>query len=827
LPDQSYWAAIPPGQRRFLTRDELVARYGATEADLDKVAAFARSYGFEVLETSAARRVVRVSGTVAQANQAFAVDLGRYESSEESYRGREGAVHVPNEVADVIEGVFGLDNRRMADQAGTVVPPGAVSLAPPNVATLYDFPPLNAVGQTIGILEFGGGFAQSDLDTFCSGLVPPIIAPTVTILDGTTGTSIPAPPYAGNAGSPDPGDLEVALDCQVVAGVAQGANIVMFFASGTGDQDWINAVTSAIYNSEPLTALSISAFRPEKDWSGSALGVLDELFAEAAYLGITVFGASGDYGSNCKVNDNLPHVYFPASDPWVTACGGTFLATKPASEGTWNDWVIATVPGPTPGSTTEEQIGGATGGGISTIFPAPKWQSGLTATATDTTGLPTGPVALNATGRGVPDVAGNASPFTGYLITLYGSASTVGGGTSAVAPLYASLMAIIAAKAGWPLGYLNPILYKIAATPGQNAIVPINDGATNLLNESYVLPGDSNPANPCASYSSTPWFSTSQWNACTGLGRIDGNNLLKALIPLEQELRPFDAVYPFSFGGGGEWLAFSGDIGSDESGEDLVAGQQNSATVAQCTIVQNIGPNNAVLAADNQWSGNGAVGLYGRSQGSTWSIGVGGVSKTGCGVYGIAGGSAGSTGPNGVGVAGRAMGGLATEYLPLEEVVGEPVGVLGQSTNGPGVRGHGGHLLKQPEGGTFVPAVPAAPGGVFSSGRLQDQQLSYIFPNYEGPVQTVSLDSLAQARLVPSIAGIGSTDTARVVLPLTGQVGDLFLVVPHSTGVAGFFEPAQLYICTAVVPHPGDKLNPKGPRWQQVQLGPLQRGGPL
>src|SRR6516164_4576338 len=102
LPDQSYWAAIPPGQRRFLTRDELVARYGATEADLDKVAAFARSYGFEVLETSAARRVVRVSGTVAQANQAFAVDLGRYESSEESYRGREGAVHVPNEVADVI-----------------------------------------------------------------------------------------------------------------------------------------------------------------------------------------------------------------------------------------------------------------------------------------------------------------------------------------------------------------------------------------------------------------------------------------------------------------------------------------------------------------------------------------------------------------------------------------------------------------------------------------------------------------------------------------------------------------------------------------------------
>jgi kumamolisin len=302
VPDQSYWAAIPPGRRRFTTRDELVAQIGATQADLDKVSEYARNYGFEVVEASAARRIVRVTGTVAQANRAFAVDLGRYQSPEESYRGHEGPVSVPNDVADVIEGVFGLDNRRTARRSGTVVPPGAAQTTPPTAAKDYNFPPLNAAGQTIGILEFGGGFSQNDLNLFCAGLTPPVAPPVVTVLDqngnpiAPSSPGAPTPPYTGTPANPG-ADLEVALDVQVVASVAQGACIVMFFADNS-TQGWIDSVTAAIYNSPlRLAAITVSwgASEDSSAWDSNTMYQLDLAFAEASYLGITIFSGSGDF----------------------------------------------------------------------------------------------------------------------------------------------------------------------------------------------------------------------------------------------------------------------------------------------------------------------------------------------------------------------------------------------------------------------------------------------------------------------------------------------------------------------------------------------------
>jgi hypothetical protein len=413
----------------------------------------------------------------------------------------------------------------------------------------------------------------------------------------------------------------------------------------------------------------------------------------------------------------------------------------------------------------------------------PQWQNGLTFT----TILPSGTTSL--TGRGVPDVAGNASPFSGYSIIVYGESTlskpparaNAVGGTSAVGPLYAALMAIIAAQAGWSLGYLNPILYQIGNTPKQKALKLIDDGQNNQLNTSYVLPSGDN-ATPCTGYVSV---SKSPWNACAGWGTIDGKELLKALILLE-ETRPIDPDIPFSFGAGGEWLYL-----------------MNTANIYDCTYVYNNSPNNAVLVADNQSTGNGAVGLFGRSRGSSWSIGVAGECVNGCAVYGIA---TGEVSQQGIGVVGRSMGGIATETLPLEEVVGEPVGVLGHSANGPGVRGHGGPLLKQPQAGQSLPPAPAAPGGTFSSGRLQNQVLSQIQPLTE---TTVSLDSRPQLRLIPSVADS---------LPVIAQVGDLFLVVLRTVDTTG---PAHLFVCTG--------MNP-GPLWQEVQFAvgpPLPGGSPI
>jgi kumamolisin len=524
---QDYWMANPPDRRRFLTRDQLIARAGARQADLDKVSEFARSQGFEVLETSTARRTVRLSGTVAQANRAFAVDLGRYESAEESYRGREGPVHLPNEMADLIQGVFGLDNRRVSRNHGSTAPAGAVPLTPLQVAKLYNFPPLNAKGQTVGIIEFGGGFNQGDLNTFCAGLHVPTPTPNLISVDGASTTT-----YAGSVSQPRSSDQEVALDVQVVAAIAQQAGIVMFFAPNTGD-GWIDAVTTAIYEtSPPLTTLSISWGGAEDiAWVPVTMSVLSEAFRDAAELGISIFADSGDFGSNGGINDGSAHVQFPASDTWVTACGGTYIANISGgtfTEGTWND--------PT----------GATGGGVSSPgndigFPVPPWQANLKATLLSGGSAP-------LTGRGVPDIAGNASPYSGYNITVYGATAPFAtGGTSAVCPLYASLFAIFAAATGWPLGFVNPLLYAVAAST-TGVIIDIKDsGGNNELDPSVALPNNP-PVVPCPAF-----VSTSKWDACTGLGRIDGTALLKALV-VQEETRPFDLAYPFSFGGGGEWL---------------------------------------------------------------------------------------------------------------------------------------------------------------------------------------------------------------------------------------------------------------------------------
>ena len=144
-----------------MSRKDLAARYGAAQADLDLVVEFARNHGLAVVETSIARRVVIVSGTVEQMGRAFAVELGRYESPTETYRGREGHIHLPQRLADIVEGVFGLDNRQMARALvvrATARPEDVIPLTPPVVADFYKFPtPANAAGQFIGVIGFSGG----------------------------------------------------------------------------------------------------------------------------------------------------------------------------------------------------------------------------------------------------------------------------------------------------------------------------------------------------------------------------------------------------------------------------------------------------------------------------------------------------------------------------------------------------------------------------------------------------------------------------------------------------------------------------------------------
>jgi len=488
LPDLQSRAAMPPGQRKFLSHEDFSAQYGAAQADLDQVENFARDHGLTVVESSIPRRTVVVSGTVKQMSDAFAVELGRYESPTETYRGREGDIHLPNDLVDIVEGVFGLDNRRMARPAiryssASSTPPGASPLTPPQVAHLYNFPNGTATGKTIGILEFGGGYTMSDIQAFFNRLGSGFTMPTLTDVSVDQGKNTP--------GTDQDADSEVALDIDVASSVAPSANIAVYFAPFT-EQGWIDVITTAVFDTTNApSVLSISWGWPEKEtfgtltWTPAAIHAVNATFQDAAMLGVTVFAASGDDGSRCQINDRHAHVLYPASDPLVTACGGTIITKVSGSsftEGTWND-------------------DGITGGGISEVFPLPSWQEGA--------GVPLSINQSHYQGRGIPDIAGDASPYSGYRITWDKQTWDVGG-TSAVAPLYAGLVALINTELSERVGYLNPTLYTLASRES-NDFRDIADGVSNASGGS---PG----------YTSGPG-----WDACTGLGVIKGTSLLNSL----------------------------------------------------------------------------------------------------------------------------------------------------------------------------------------------------------------------------------------------------------------------------------------------------------
>jgi kumamolisin len=272
-------------------------------------------------------------------------------------------------------------------------------------------------------------------------------------------------------------DGEVLLDIEVAGSVAPGAKIVVYFAPNTtaGFQD---ALTTAIHDpANKPSVISISWGGPESSWTTQAMTAFDTAAQAAALLGVSICAASGDNGSSDGETDGSDHVDFPSSSPNILACGGTNLQSSGNSitaETVWN----------------EGAQNGATGGGFSAQFPLPTWQKNA------------GVKPPAGGGRGVPDVSGDADPQTGYQVLVDGS-SLVIGGTSAVAPLWSGLIALLNQKLGKPVGFLQPALYGLPA-----ASKPFHD----------ITKGDN------GTFSAGPG-----WDACTGLGSPSGQSLLSAL----------------------------------------------------------------------------------------------------------------------------------------------------------------------------------------------------------------------------------------------------------------------------------------------------------
>lgn len=455
----------------WLSREEFARQHGASEADFDAVRRFAAAHKLAVVQEHAARRTLILSGTVAQFCRAFAVELHQYKHDGGSYRGRIGFVNVPSDLENVIEGVLGLDNRPQAQTHFRIRPAASTSASftPLEVAGLYGFPSGTGQGQCVGLIELGGGFKPTDLDTYFQGLG--VQSPSVTAVSVDQGKNSPT-------GSADGPDGEVMLDIEVVGAIAPLATIAVYFAPNT-DAGFLDAITTAIHDTtHKPSVISISWGGPESSWTSQAMSAMDSAFQAAASMGITVCAAAGDSGSSDGVASG-DHVDFPASSPYALACGGTRLTAQGSNitqEVVWN----------------EGANNGATGGGVSTQFPAAAWQANLKAVTTQGE-------STTLTMRGVPDVAGNADPESGYDVRIDGT-DTVIGGTSAVAPLWAALIARINQTSGKAAGYLNPQIYK-----SPQAFRDITQGNN----------GD--------------FAAAVGWDACTGLGSPNGATLPGAI----------------------------------------------------------------------------------------------------------------------------------------------------------------------------------------------------------------------------------------------------------------------------------------------------------
>ena len=485
-------------------RDQYARVAGASRQDLDLVQKVLQEAGFIVLSSSAVARTISASGASSLIQSFFGVELQVYAASTRHFRGRAGKISLPSSLTGIVVAVLGLDNRPQVEVRATpprVIHPESLPPAPghgvapdgsgeegsldhfpgvwaPAIAKKYEFPEhLNGHGQTIALLQFGGGFTQADLHSYFTKLG----------VDTPNVISVPVDGYTNSPGSA--ADQEVVLDIDIAGSIAPGARLVTYFAESSS-RGFLQALVAAIHDEEHApTVISISWGAYEESWTPQSVQAMDMLFEDAAALGVTVIVAAGDHGAADGVGDGHVHVDYPASSPFVLACGGTMLAAGTRLSGpevVWNNG-----------------NGWATGGGISKIHKQPSWQL---------VQLPESLADPTKSGRGVPDVAGYADGGTGYIVALDGQWCHIGG-NSAVAPLYAALIARIKGGCASPIGSLAPLLYAIPDTARSDVFSSITMG-NNSVPSSPSTP-------PTTGYTASPG-----WNACTGLGTIRGDGLL-------------------------------------------------------------------------------------------------------------------------------------------------------------------------------------------------------------------------------------------------------------------------------------------------------------
>ena len=486
-------AQKPLKDRQYLSHEEFEQAHGASTEDLDQVEQYAQKFNLVVVHRSAAERSIVLKGALGDLLNAFPAQLGMFHHANGTYRGRTGEIQLPEQLREIVTGVFGFDTRpkhrapRHQKLTSMNGPGGQNGVAATEFARRYNFPlqnqgsNLDGTGQTIGIIELGGGFRNSDLKVFFNEIGLPLPSVTAVSVD-----------HAGNSPSTqDSADGEVMLDIEVAGAVAPKAKFAVYFAPNKGDKGFLDAISAAVHDSQRKPGvISISWGGPESTTDQQGLDAYHELFVEAAALGITVCAASGDHGTADMAApdwDGQIHVDHPAVDPFVLACGGTQVNGNNQDEA-WNDGTPFNPNAP-------GGDGWAGGGGISQVFPVPSYQTNAQLPASLVNGKP---------GRGVPDIAMSATNYFTRVDGFEGAS----GGTSAVAPLMTALVALLSQAKQKNVGFLNPFLY---ANANKGIVHDVTLG-TNAIKDTVK------------GYQAGPG-----WDACTGLGTPDGTAILNTL----------------------------------------------------------------------------------------------------------------------------------------------------------------------------------------------------------------------------------------------------------------------------------------------------------
>lgn len=464
--------------RDIITREDMEAgRRSALTAPIAVLRDIARVTGFDFIDIDPLSCQVHIRIPARIVERFLAARIGIVEHLGGRFRCPLQPLSIPAPLAAFVQAIVGLDERPHVRKHGAAAAGITNGLTPATMAALYGISaPRRGAGQCVGIIEPAGGYKRSDLEAACRAMNLPV--PTVVDVGVNGGRNA--------FGENSQFDEEVSLDIQVLAGVAPGAKIAVYFTSNT-ERGLANALAAAVHDKVNRPSVVVMTWgEPESLFPKQARIAMDNALADAAKLGVTVIAAAGDELATERMGDGKAHVDYPASSPYVLACGGTAITldaagTSIVDEVVWNDGFTGT------------------GGGVSDIYAVPAYQKSLTL-----------PPSFNdrRKRRGVPDIAAAAAAVNGYRVVLDGN-DVVASGTSASAPLWGATIALANAERGRPLGFMNARLYQQPAL-----LRPIVSG-NNMENGTDI------------GYRAGPG-----WSACTGLGVPKGADLIRALTAI-------------------------------------------------------------------------------------------------------------------------------------------------------------------------------------------------------------------------------------------------------------------------------------------------------